>query len=165
MPSIVQIEILSLESTLAASSATIGGRFCLDFSWREPPMKRIYTLAVCAWLTMGVAAHACDLRVPLHAIEYQAVVVGMSPPEETKRQTEIAMRITGGAPTPRYMPLPRVLADFRDERGMQHRIISAVTDGNIPAPGASVVLRSRYLDPDDPCQFVPWTVKPIEPVS
>ena len=89
----------------------------------------------------------------------------MSPPEETKRQTEIAMRITGGAPTPRYMPLPRILADFRDERGMQHRIISAVTDGNIPAPGASVVLRSRYLDPDDPCQFVPWTVKPIEPVS
>jgi len=128
-------------------------------------MKRINILVLCVSLLLGAGAQACDLRVPLHAIEYQAVVVGMSPPEETKRQTEIAMRITGGAPTPRYMPLPRILADFRDERGMQHRIISAVTDGNIPAPGASVVLRSRYLDPDDPCQFVPWTVKPIEPVS
>jgi hypothetical protein len=38
-------------------------------------------------------------------------------------------------------------------------------DGDIPAPGSSVVLRSRYLDPDDDCRFIPWTVKPLDSFS
>jgi hypothetical protein len=117
------------------------------------------------WLCLSAGAQACHLNVPTQPLEFKAVVVGLSPPEETARQTEIAMAITGGTPTPRYVPLPRILADFQDARGFPHRIISAVTDGAIPAAGSSVILRSRYLDPENDCQFIPWTVKSPAPLS
>jgi hypothetical protein len=125
-------------------------------------MRRLPIPLLCVWLWLGAGVAACELRVARAPLEYRAVVVGLSPPEETARQTAIAIARTGGAPTPRYRPLPRILADFTDERGLSHRIISAVTDGRIPPPGSRVVLRSRYLDPDDDCQFIPWTVKPTD---
>jgi hypothetical protein len=128
-------------------------------------MKRLFIPVVCGWFWLSANVQACNLRVQLHAEEYHAIVVGISPPEETKRQTEIAMKITGGAPTPSYIPLPRILADFRDGNGISHRIISAVIDGKVPAPGSPVVLRSRYLDPDDNCHYIPWTVKSLDPAS
>lgn len=119
-------------------------------------------LCVWLWLWLGAGVAACELRVPRAPLEYRAVVVGLSPAEETAQQTAIAIARTGGAPTPRYRPLPRILADFTDEHGLSHRIISAVTGGRIPPPGSRVVLRSRYLDPDDDCRFIPWTVKPTD---
>jgi hypothetical protein len=84
--------------------------------------------------------------------------VGLSPAQETERETKFAMIATGGAPTARYLSLPHILADFVDERGAKHRIISAVTDGAIPPVGALITIRSRHLDPDDECHFIPWTV-------
>jgi hypothetical protein len=128
-------------------------------------VKRLFVSVAGVWLWLSEGCQACELRVPPRPIEYHAIVVGMSPPEETKRQTEIAMRITQGAPNPRYIALPRILAELRDQNGVPHRIISAVIDGHIPAAGSEVILRSRYLDPDDNCRFIPWTVKSPEPVS
>jgi hypothetical protein len=122
-------------------------------------MSRVFVCFALACLLASItSAGACNLRVPRQAHDYKAVVVGLSPPQETERETKIAMTATGGAPTARYVSLPRILADFVDERGAKHRIISAVTDGAIPPTGASVTIRSRYLDPDDECHFIPWTV-------
>jgi hypothetical protein len=118
-----------------------------------------------ALLCFGAGAQACHLRVPDHPMELRAVVIGPSPVAETRRQTEIAIRFTGGAPNPRYAALPRILADFSDNRGVSHRTIAAVIDGIIPAAGSSVVLRTRYLDPADDCRFIPWTVKSLGSVS
>jgi hypothetical protein len=124
-------------------------------------MSRVFvSLALASLLVFVTSAEACNLRVPRQAHDYKAVVVGPSPPQETERETKIAMMKTGGAPTPRYLSVPHILVDFLDERGAKHRIISAVTDGGIPAIGASVTVRSRHLDPNDECHFIPWTVVP-----
>jgi hypothetical protein len=128
-------------------------------------MFRRVARALLALMCLSAGAQACHLRAPDHPIEFSATVIGLSPPEETARQTGIGMQITGGMVTPRFLPLPRILADFIDARGMKHRIISAVTDGDIPAPGSAVVLRSRYIDPENDCQYIPWTVKPKGPIS
>jgi len=122
-------------------------------------MRCVFVSFAFASLLVGATpAQACNLRVPRQAHDYKALVVGPSPPQETERETKIAMMNTGGAPTSRYLSLPHILADFVDERGAKHRIISAVTDGAIPPIGASVTIRSRHLDPDDECHFIPWTV-------
>jgi hypothetical protein len=124
-------------------------------------VRRASLSLVIASLLVGVhPAQACNLRVPREAHDYKAVVVGPSPPQETGRETKIAMLNTGGAPTPRYLSFPHILVDFIDDHGAKHRIISAVTDGAIPVIGASVTVRSRHLDPSDECHFIPWTVVP-----
>ncbi len=124
-------------------------------------MSRVFVSLTLAFLVASVSsAGACNLRVPRQAHDYKAVVVGPSPPQETERETKIAMMNTGGAPTPRYLSFPHILVDLVDERGAKHRTISAVTDGAIPAVGASVTVRSRHLDPSDECHFIPWTVVP-----
>jgi hypothetical protein len=128
-------------------------------------MFRRFARVSFALICLGASAQACHLRAPDYPIEYSATVIGRSSPEETARQTGIGMQSTGGMVAPRFMSLPRILADFTDAAGIKHRIISAVTDGDIPAPGSTVVLRSRYIDPDNDYQYIPWTVKPNGPVS
>jgi hypothetical protein len=122
-------------------------------------MRRVFVCFLS--LLVGVtSAQACNLRVPREAHDYKAMVLGRSPPQETERETKIAMLNTGGAPTPRYLSFPHILVDFIDDHGAKHRIISAVTDGAVPAIGDSVTVRSRHLDPSDECHFIPWTVVP-----
>jgi hypothetical protein len=87
-------------------------------------MSRVFvSWALASLIASVISAGACNLRVPRQAHDYKAVVVGPSPPQETERETKIAMINTGGAPTPRYLSFPHILVDFVDERGAKHRTI------------------------------------------
>jgi len=106
---------------------------------------------------------ALGLAAPTQPLHFHAKVQGMAPPEEVRRQTEIAERRTGGAISPDYVRFPRIIATYVVD-GVVHSTIAAVVDGHIPQPGDSVELASRYRDPRSSCNFIPWTVVPASPV-
>ena len=134
------------------------GTLCL-----VPPLTPVFSLGS-AFAQEPAACPAVGLAAPERPVHYSAKVQGIATREEVRRETAIAERRTGGAISPDYVNLPRILAIYMIG-GVAHSTIAAVVDGLIPQSGDAVQLASRYRDPRSPCNFIPWTVVPASTIS
>ena len=125
--------------------------------------------AVALWLaaTGAAWADACDLNpdsAPAKSILFSGVARGPATAGEIVSQTAIALARSHAPVSPKYANLPRAFVYFM-YGGRRHGTIAAVTDGVMPKPGEAVVVASRRRDPDQPCAFIPWTVRRATPTS
>lgn len=130
--------------------------------WRFAILAMLLALATlgasgAAFAQGGASCHMNALDPPMRPSYVMAKVQGPAPPEEVRRQTAIAEKRTGGAVSPDFADLPRIIAIYV-VNGASHSTIAAVVDGVIPKAGETVKLASRFRDPRRPCNFIPWTV-------
>ena len=119
---------------------------------------RIASLSLLA-LCLAFPAPACQLRAPSKPATVRGVSLGLATQAQVEDLTGLAEKITGGKPKPSYMALPRIYAYTVDKAGHRHPAIAAVVEAPIPPAGAEVEMLTRYIDPDNACQFIPWTLK------
>ena len=130
-------------------------------------MKAVFGLAL--WLAASSAAMAdsCDLdpsSAPAKSTLFSGVARGPATGAEVISQTSVALARSHAPVSPKYANLPRAFVYFL-YGGRRHGTIAAVTDGVMPKPGEAVTLASRRRDPDQPCAFIPWTVRRAAPGS
>jgi hypothetical protein len=91
-----------------------------------------------------------------------AKVYRVASPEEVRRKTAAAEKLSGAKISPAYKSLPRIIGVY-DRDGLPQNTIAAIVDGNVPRIGDVVELELRHPDPHSPCHFIPVTVVPSGP--
>jgi hypothetical protein len=105
------------------------------------------------------APPSCAVRnVPPKGVSFHGKVVGAAPVAEVKKQTEMSEKTAHGYTSPDFTRMPRVTVDFVDEEGHSHRAIAVVRQGKVPPAGMEIDVLSRFVDPRNPCYFIPLTV-------
>ena len=118
-------------------------------------------------LWLAAAGAPCTLNAtdaPQTSTLFAGVARGPATATEIVTQTAVALSRAQAQVSPTYANLPRAFVYFM-YGGRRHGTIAAVIDGVMPQPGEAVVVASRRRDPDQPCAFIPWTVRRATPTS